>query len=162
MGRRCVRNGASESLVNMQGSVSCIDMIFRICDFIIFSNRLYYFLGVLLGVSWLFGRAEFPSWKLPPPSSAAIGCPWGPLGLPEGPQEACGTPAAFLFVLCRSWTPRISYTSSAFPAARRLPRSVRRSAALLPSHKVAAPRRFRTRPLLSQAQKTPCFKDDSL
>ena len=77
LGRRCVRNGASESLVNMQGSASCIDMIFRISDFIILSNRLYYFWGVFLGVSWLFGRAEFPSWKLPPPF---VGRSWVPLG----------------------------------------------------------------------------------
>ena len=94
LGRRCVRNGASESLVNMQGSASCIDMIFRICDFIILSNRLYYFLGVLLGVSWLFGRAEFPSWKLPPLRRPLLGALGGLLGFrkdPKCPEEPPGT-----------------------------------------------------------------------
>ena len=58
MGLRCIRNGASESLVNMQGPTSCTHVLSRLDDFILFLNRLYY----VLGCSWGSHRlSEGPS-----------------------------------------------------------------------------------------------------
>ena len=48
--------------------------------------------GVLLGVSWGFGRAEFPSWKLPHLRRPLLGALGGLLGFRKDPKKPAGPP----------------------------------------------------------------------